>query len=40
MVEYSLILALVALAAIGALKLIGENTIMPMYEKIKAEIPE
>lgn len=40
MVEYGLILALVAIAALGALTTLGKSTIQPMYEKVKAIIPE
>lgn len=39
MVEYSLILALVALAAVGALRLLGQSTIQPMYETVKDKFP-
>lgn len=39
MVEYGLILVLVALAAIGALATVGENAIKPMYDKVKEMFP-
>lgn len=39
MVEYGLILVLVALAAIGALATMGENVIKPMYEKVMEDFP-
>lgn len=40
MVEYGLILVLVALAALGAIGAVGKNSIQPMYEKIKDIFPE
>ncbi len=39
MVEYGLILVLVALVVVGALATLGENTIKPMYDKIKEVLP-
>lgn len=39
MVEYGLILVLVALVAVGALATVGENAIKPMYEKIEEMFP-
>lgn len=38
-VEYGLILVLVAIVAIGALATLGEGSIKPMYEKIKEMFP-
>ena len=38
MVEYGLILALVAIVVIGALKLIGEQT-ESVFDKIQQELP-
>lgn len=40
MVEYGLILVLVALAAVGALSTVGQNAIKPMYVKIKEAFPD
>lgn len=39
MVEYGLILALIAIAAMGTLGILGNNTIQPMYEKIESMVP-
>ncbi|WP_350343114.1 Flp family type IVb pilin [Proteinivorax tanatarense] len=39
MVEYGLILALVVLVTVGALELLGNNLIKPMYDKVKDIIP-
>lgn len=40
MVEYGLILVLVAVTAMGALALLGQNSIRPMYEQMKTMFPE
>lgn len=40
MVEYGLILVLVAIAAVGALGALGKSTIQPMYEKVKESFIE
>lgn len=39
MVEYGLILIVIAIGVIGALKLLAENAITPIYEKIEKSIP-
>lgn len=39
MVEYGLILIVIAIGAIGALKLLADNAISPLYEKIEKSIP-
>ncbi|MGJ0848071.1 pilus assembly protein Flp/PilA [Tissierella praeacuta DSM 18095] len=39
MVEYGLILALVAIVAISTLVTLGENSIKPIYNKIKEMFP-
>lgn len=39
MVEYGLILVLVAIAAVGALATVGENAIKPMYKQIQEMFP-
>lgn len=40
MVEYGLILVLVAMVVVGALAVLGENSIKPMYDKIKEVFPK